>query len=272
MTPAAGPETGAGGTAFRAFVASRLGITVIEVEAEEVVGYALVHDGSVADVAETPAGSIAAASPNGVLVGDAEEFENTGFSSVVAVGGDPLLAADAKGKIARRTADGWTVIDSVPETVNAIDGDLIATDAGVYQLAEDRVKHVGLEGAADVSAVAVPHAATASGLYKLGAGWMHQADGAFHIVGADQPTAEPGVLERAHAATEDQLFVFDGEAWGPWHIPVAAPIRGIGYADAVYAVSEDGTLITAKGGEWRTRSLGVSGVTGLVVQPMEENA
>lgn len=272
MTPAADPESEADPAAFRAFVASRLGITVVEVADGEVVGYALVHDGTVNDVAETPDGSIAIATPNGVRIGDEEEFENTGFASVVAVGGDPLLAADAKGRVATRSDDGWDVIGSLPGEVNAIDGDLLATDEGVYQLSEDRLKHVGLEGAADVSAVGVPHAATQDGLYKLGAGWMHVAEGSFTLVCGDPTTAEPGILRRAHAVTPEQLFVYDGEDWGPWHIPVAEPITGMGYADAVYAVSADGTLITAKGGEWRTRSLGISGVTGLVVQPMEENA
>lgn len=272
MTPAEEQGSGAGETAFRAFVASRLGITVVEVEADEVVGYALVHEGSVADLTQTADGSVAIATPKGVLIGDDAEFESTGFDAAVAVGGDPLLAADANGKIAMQTDDGWEVVGSLPHQVNAIDGDLIATDGGVYRLSDDRLEHVGLDTATDVSAVAVPHAATATGLYKLGAGWMHQADGSFTIVSGDPTTAEAGVLQRAHAATDEQLFVYDGEEWGPWHIPVAEPVTGIGYADAVYAVSEGGTLITAKGGEWRTRSLGISGVTGLVVQPMEENA
>lgn len=260
------------GAAFRAYVASKHGITLVEVEDDEVTGYQLLHECTATDVAETADGRVAVATPKAVLLGDTDGFEATGFGSAVAIGGDPLLAASAKGHVAEYGDGEWERIGTLPGDVNAIDGDLLATGEGVFRVTDGGIQHVGLTRANDVSTPGVPHAATEAGLYKLGAGWMDAADGAFTLVSADPGSAEPGILGRAHAATREQLFVYDGDSWGPWHIPVGADIVGIGYADAVYALSEDGTLVTAKGEEWRTRSLGISGVTGLVVQAMEENA
>lgn len=198
--------------------------------------------------------------------GDEDAFVGTGFGSAVAVGGEPLLAASPGGNISRFVDGEWDPVGTLSAEVNAIDGDLIATDDGVFRVTEGGIQHVGLERAADVSTAGIPHAATERGLFKLGAGWMAVEEGTFTLVEADDATADAGVLRRAHAATPDRLYVFDGESWGPWHIPVGAPIAGIGYDEAVFAVSEDGTLITALGGEWQTRHLGLSGVSGIVVR------
>lgn len=197
---------------------------------------------------------------------DEKAFVGTGFGPAVAVGGDPLLAASPRGDISRLVDGEWDPVGTLSADVNAIDGDLVATDDGVFRVTEGGIQHVGLERAADVSTAGIPHAATERGLFKLGAGWMAVAEGTFTLVEADDATADAGVLRRAHAATPDQLFVFDGESWGPWHIPVDAPVTGFGYDEAVFAVSEDGTLITAYEGEWQTRHLGLSGVTGIVVR------
>jgi hypothetical protein len=266
----AGDTSAPDGPTIRAFVASKLGITRIEVAGDEVRGYALVEECTATDVTATADGRIAVATPQGVLLGDGEEFEASGFGAAVAVGGDPLMAASPKGHVGKLVDGEWERIASLGADVAAIDGDLIATDEGVFRVTADGVEHVGLDRATDVATAGVPHAAAQTGLYKLGAGWMKVADGPFDLVVTDATTVEAGVLRRAHAATPDQLYVYDGEEWGPWHIPVASPVVGIGYAEAVYAVSEDGTLISAKEGEWRTRSLGLSGVTGLVVQPLPE--
>jgi hypothetical protein len=253
------------------FVGSKHGVTAIEVVDGEVVDYALVQDDTVRDIARTKDGTVAAATDSDVVLGR-EEFEPTGFGPAVAVGTEPLLAAAATGDVARWTGEEWDPIGTLAGSVNAIDGDLVATDEGVCRVTDGGIQHVGLEGARDVSTAGIPHAATDAGLYKLGAGWMTVAEGAFTLVAADRDTAEAGVLGRAHAATRDQLFVYDGDAWGPWHIPVDDPVTGIGYADAVYAVSADGTLITATAEEWRTRHLGLSGVAGIAVGYAEENA
>lgn len=264
-------RTGGAPTGVRVVVGSRHGLTAIEVVDDEVRDYALVHEDAVRDLSRRPDGTVAAATEVDVVLG-VEEFEPTGFGPAVAVGGDPLLAAAPGGDIARFTGTEWEPIGTLSNRVNAIDGDLLATEDGVFRVTEGGIQHVGLDGAADVSTPGIPHAATDSGLYKLGAGWMTVEEGDFTLVSADPASAEAGVLGRAHAATPDQLYVYDGEEWGPWHIPVDAPMMGIGYADAVYAVSADGTLITATESEWRTRHLGLSGVTGIAVGYAEENA
>ena len=255
--------------AFRAYVTSGYGVTVLEVAGDRVGGYALAHECTAVDVADAGDGTVAVATPEAVLVGDHDDFEPSGFGEAVAVGGDPLLAASPDGEIARLTEEGWDEVGTVATDVRAIDGDLLATADGVYRVTEGGIEYVGLERARDVSTVGIPHAATATGLYKLGAGWMTEREGGFTLVTGDPNSARGGVLKRGHAATEEQLFVYDGSEWGPWHIPVDAPVAGIDYGEAVYAVSEDGTFITAMDGEWRTRALGISGVTGLVVRPME---
>ena len=258
--------------ACRAYVASGFGVTVLEVVGDRVEGYALVHECTATDVADAGDGSIAVATPETVLVGDRDGFEPSGFGAAVAVGGDPLLAASPEGDVERLDEDGWETVGTVETTVHAIDGDLVATADGVYQVRDTDLEYVGLEHVRDVSAVGSPLAATDTGLYELGPGWTKVEDGAFTLVTGDADSVEAGKLERGHAATDDRLFVLADGEWGPWHIPVGAPVVGIGYGEAVYAVSEDGTFITAMDGEWRTRSLGISGVTGLVVRPMEENA
>ncbi len=299
-------ESVSAGTAVEAYVGSKHGVTAIEIVGDEVVEYALVHDCTTRDLTAMADGTVAVAASEDVFVevqedaealadeprtdgseteesrstedaangeaeadeedGAANGFVETGFGSAVAVGGDPLLAASPSGDIAELIDGEWHPVGTLSTSVNAIDGDLIATGEGVFRVTEGGIQHVGLERARDISTAGVPHAATQRGLFKLGAGWMAVAEGTFTLVEGDVTTADAGVLRRAHAATPDQLFVFDGDSWGPWHIPVDAPVTGIGYDDAVFAVSEDGTLITATGGEWQTRHLGLSGVSGLVVR------
>jgi len=254
------------------FVGSKHGVTAIEVRHREVRDYALVHDCTTRDLARSPDGRVAVAASTDVFLEGEEEYEATGFGPAVAVGGDPLHAAAPDGTIAAWRDEDWNPVGTLAGDVNAIDDDLIATDEGVFRMTDGGIQHVGLERVADVSTAGVPHAATDRGLFTLGAGWMTAVEGEFSLVEADATTAEAGVLRRAHAATPDQLYVYDGEAWGPWHIPVDAPVTGIGYGSAVFAVSADGTLITAYEGEWQTRHLGLSGVTALVVRPPEENA
>lgn len=257
--------------AFRIFVTSGYGVTALDVAGDRVDGYALVHDCTGLDVAAA-GDNVAVATSTDVLLGDEDGFEPTGFGPAVAVGGDPLVAAGPDGKIARLRSD-WEPIGRVDSDVAAIDGDLLATADGVFRLVDDEIDHVGLENATDVATAGTPHAATTDGLYKLGAGWMPVQDGSFSLVATDARTAAPGTLRRAHAATADRLFVFDGEEWQPWHIPVDAPIAGIDYGEMVYAVSVDGTFLAVEDDAWRTRALGLSDVTGLVVlEPGEENA
>ncbi|MFB6113142.1 MAG: hypothetical protein ABEJ58_03435 [Halodesulfurarchaeum sp.] len=251
----------------RVLVTSGFGVTVLDVAGDSVERYALVEDCTALDV--TRVGSrVAVATPDDVLVGDGSEFEESGFGPAVAVGGDPLLAADPSGNLSRLGVE-WESIGSLDTNVTAIDGDLVGTEDGVFRVVDGDVEHVGLSDVTDVAAGGIPHAATEDGLYKLGAGWMRVLEGSFTLVAAASESEE--TLRRAHAATAEELFQFDGEDWTRWHIPVDSPVAGIDYGESVYAVFEEGTMITVADGEWRTRSLGLRDVTGLLVMAGQED-
>ncbi|MFP8951353.1 hypothetical protein ACLI4Z_00070 [Natrialbaceae archaeon A-arb3/5] len=265
--------------AVEAYVASSIGVVRVRVAGDTVGEFALCERCDARDIAAADE-AVAVATDEDVLVRSPENdeaatdaadtsFVETGFGPAVAVGvdGDALIAADSDGRVARsESANGdWVDLESdAIDAVRAIDGDLVGTDAGVYRVHDGGFDHAGLTAVSDVSAAGVPLAATDEGLYKLGNGWMEILDGAFRTVAAD-PRSEPGQLARAHASTDETIFALDDGEWRERGI-ATGPVVGIGYGDAVYAVTEHGTFCAAEEGEeWRTRALGIDGVTGLAV-------
>ncbi|MFC4249597.1 hypothetical protein ACFOZ7_22140 [Natribaculum luteum] len=264
--------------AVEAYVASGVGVCWVRV-ADDIVGeFGLVARCNARDVA-AGGETVAVATDEDVRVlalSDADDdatFEPTEFGPAVAVGydGGDLLAAAPDGRVARRRDDEWLALESPFDgEVRAIDGDLVATADGVYRVRGDALEHAGLSAANDVSAAGVPLAATDDGLYKLGNGWMRERDGRFDVVGAD-PLSEPGRLERAHAIAGSTVYEHvDGE----WLEFAGAdePVVGVGYGDALYAVTEGGIFLAASvDGEsdaddaWRSRLLGVTDVSGLAI-------
>ncbi|ELY79605.1 HVO_0234 family beta-propeller protein [Natrinema gari] len=264
--------------AITAYVTSGIGVVRVRVAGDTVGEFGLCERCHARDVTATR-DAVAIATDDDVRVHaleggngtDDETFVETGFGPAVAVGYDDreLIAADPDGRVARRAAgtDEWTTLeDGSGATVRAIDGDLVGTDDGVYRVHGSGLDHAGLTDVRDVSAAGVPLAATADGLYKLGNGWMELLGGAFETVAAD-PRSEPGRLERAHAVADDTCYEYpiDGE-WAQSDRSSDA-IVGFGYGDTVYAVTADGTFLSASEGEWRTRLLGVTDITGLAVPP-----
>ncbi|RQG94674.1 HVO_0234 family beta-propeller protein [Natrarchaeobius chitinivorans] len=275
--------------ALEAYVASALGVVRVRIAGETVGEFGLCARCDARDVA-TNGQRVAIATDEDVRVLDletgtgddegretaADRFVDTGFGPSVAVGydGTDLLAADADGTIARTTAerDGWDRLeaDSIA-SVRAIDADLVATDGGVYRFHDGDLEHAGLADCRDVSAPGVPLAATSDGVYRLGNGWMVDLDGAFEMVAAD-PRSTPGRLARAHAVSGETLYALDGGVWSEIPHP-GGRIVDVGYGETVYAVTEDGRFLVAtddgtdetEANGWRTRSLGVDGVTGLAV-------
>ncbi|QCW01793.1 hypothetical protein [Natrinema pallidum] len=264
--------------ASTAYVTSEMGVVRVRVAGDTVGEFGLCERCHARDVAAIGDG-VAIATDDDVRVrtleggngtGD-ETFVGTGFGPAVAVGYDDrdLIAADPDGHIARRAAgtDEWTTLENGSgATVRAIDGDLVGTDDGVSRVHGGRLEHAGLTAVRDVSAAGVPLAATVDGLYKLGNGWLELLGGSFETVAAD-PRSEPGRLERAHAVADDACYEYpiDGE-WAQSERSNDA-IVGFGYGDTVYAVTADGTFLSASGGEWRTRLLGITDVTGIAVPP-----
>ncbi|MDS0476261.1 hypothetical protein [Natrinema sp. 1APR25-10V2] len=278
--------------ALTAYVASAIGVVRVRVAGATVGEFGLCERCTARGVAATRS-SVAVATDEDVRefaledetddtadeapvdAGD-ETFTETGFGPAVAVGyndGD-LLAAGQDGRVARRAVgtDEWTtLVDDLGAAVRAIDGDLVGTEDGVYRVHDDGLDHAGLTDVRDISAAGVPLAATADGLYKLGNGWMEVLEGDFETVAAD-PRSEPGRLLRAHAVSESGLY--ECAADDEWQALENSSDPGervvdFGYGDAVYAVTADGTFLSASDGDWRTRTLGVTDVAGLAIPAAE---
>ena len=267
------------GGATEAYVASSTGVCRVRISGDAVGEFGLLERCVARDVT-TGRSTLAVATDEDVLVADSPvetgsqadaRLEATGFGPAVAVGydGECLVAAAPDGRVARRRTDEWTELERrVSADVRAIDGDLLATADGVARLQGDRLVHAGLETVSDVSAAGIPLAATPDGLFKLGNGWMQAFGGAVDVVAAD-PRSAPGSLARAHAAAGETLYEHDG---GDWLECVVAegPIAGIGYGETVYAVTEDGSFLTASEDGWRTQAIGVVDVSGLAVSVTQQ--
>jgi hypothetical protein len=236
------------------FVATELGVARVEVSGDIIGEFSLAHRCSARDIAAAD-GTLAVATDEDVL--DAE-FSPLGFGPAVAVGfdGTDLLAAGEDGRLARYDEE-WHELATL-DAVRAIDGDLAATDDGVYRISSDGVQHAGLTDVRDVSTAGVPLAATADGLYQLGNGWMESIDGDFHVVSATD--------EEGYAATANGVVSREGEEWEDVSLPVDEPVVDIALGDGVYAATESGTFLATIGDGWRSRHLGLTGVTGLAVR------
>ncbi|WP_231186106.1 hypothetical protein [Haladaptatus sp. DYF46] len=241
-------------------VATELGVARVDVSGDIIGEFSLAHRCAARDIAAvsgTPAdGTLAVATDEDVL--DAE-FSPLGFGPTVAVGfdGATLLVAGEDGRIAHRDGDEWHELATL-DAVRAIDGDLVATDDGVYRVSSDGVQHAGLADVRDVSTAGVPLAATADGLYRLGNGWMKTVDGDFHVVSATD--------EKAYAATAGGIVSREGEEWVDVSLPVDDSVVDIAFGDGVYAATESGTFLATTGDGWRSRNLGLTGVAGLAVR------
>ncbi len=273
--------------AITAYVASAMGVVRVRIAGDTVGEFGLCERCDARDVAAS-SDAIAVATAEDVrileleeestsdregdapVVADDESFVETGFGPAVAVGFDDgdVLAAGPDGRVACRTAgaDEWTSLTAdLESTVRAIDGDLVGTDDGVYRVSDDGLAHAGLSDVRDVSAAGVPLAATADGLYKLGNGWMQLLAGTFETVAAD-PRSERSELVRAHAVAADGVYEFVADEWHAID-GSSEHIVGVGYGETTYAVTDAGTFLAWRDGEWRTRALGVRDVTGLAVPP-----
>lgn len=269
------------------YVAGAVGVVVVNVSDDLVGEFSLVHDDSATDVA-AGAGHVAVASVDDVLVLEGGSFEPLGFGPAVAVDietsipdpsegtesdtGITVIAADESGRIAHRhrpesepdergDSDGtaqWVEVGTVPGTVTAIDWPFVATSEGLYRTDGAGLEHVGLTAVTDVAATGIPLAATETGLYRLGNGWMSLREGSFHVVASDG--------SRAHAAGEGGLY--DGSAdWEPVSLPVSELISDLAYTPAAtVGVTEAGTVLLSAGDGWRTRAIGVAGVEGVAVR------
>lgn len=248
---------GAKTAANRAFIAAENGITVVSIADGRVGEFRLAHQCSAVDIAPVD-DEIAVATTDDILITD--DFEPTGFGPAVAVGehsGD-LLGAGPNGQVAR--FDGtWSDIGTVHD-VTAIDGPFVAAASGVFRL-DATPTHVGLIDVTDISAAPQPLAATLTGLYALGNGWMDVVDGEIRVV------AQRDDGRHAHAASRDMVYERLADQWQSTEVGVDEPIVGFDYAEGVYAITADGTLLIGREDGWRSQALGMPGVVGIAIPP-----
>jgi len=246
-------------------VAADIGVATVAVSDDIVGEFGITHRCTARDVAtRRPETSADDAAPRLAVATDDDvlddAFEPLDFGPGAAVGfdGDDLLAASPDGTLARRAAgsEDWRELGSVGE-VRAIDGDLVATDEGVYRALDDDVQHAGLDDVRDVAAAETPLAATADGIYRLGNGWMREFEGDVRVVASDG--------DRAHAATPESLFAHSDGEWTAESLPAGSAVVDVAYGDGTYVVTADGTLLVTVGDGWRHRSIGLPDVAAIAV-------
>jgi hypothetical protein len=259
----------------RAVVASETGVAFLSIAAGRVGSVSLAHREPAADVA-TNGDRIVVASEEAVLELDGEEVEELGYGPASAVSiddRDRVLAACEDG-LARHEDGEWRSLGSVgPDgsvgEIRAIEGDLLASITGVYRITNGELRYSGLEGTRDVTSVGTPRAATDTGLYALGNGWLEELDSEFTTVSADPETSSPGALGRAHAAGPGGFYEHVEGGWQRRALPIEEPVADVGYGETAYAVADDGTLLIEDDGKenerWRTHPLGLQGVRALAV-------
>ena len=302
--------------AQEAYVASGAGLVRVRLRADAIGEFALLDYRPARDVTARD-GTIAVATAEDLLVGsvaegsgdgdspaasdtaqDGEALEATGLGPAVAVGASAtgISAATPEGRLYRLVDGDWRPIDGPADlAVRAIDGELVATDRGVYRLGDDSLEPVGLTDVRDVSA-REPWAATASGLYALGNGWMCELEAAVDVVAVapaatagDQSTVHAGVgsrlLERrvgactdtngAGGETDGHSGDVDGASGDAHHtdgwrsvVDLDAPISDVapGEAGYCYAVTADGRLHAVGPEGVRSRSIGVPDLAAVVVR------
>lgn len=277
------------------FVATSIGVVSVSVSDDLVGGFGVAHRCSARDVAVergTTDPRLAVAADEDVFVAAAAEsnpdspesatFEETGFGSASAVGfdGETLYAGDDDGRVARfeanRESDAlgegeWETVGTVGG-VRALDGDLAAAADGVHRVTDDGLSSVGLDDARDVVAGATssvaPLAATGTGLFKLGNGWMEELAGAFDAAAASADGRE-------HAVSEGDLFALRDGEWAAASLPVEESVAAVAHGvTATYAVTDAGTFLVeadrsadeeSERREWRHQVIGLRDVGGLAV-------
>lgn len=258
-----------------AYVASGLGVVRVDLAPDRIGEFSLVERCSAHGV-DAGDSLVAVATPDAVLVNRGEGFSDCGFGAAVAVGvdGGTVLAASPGGEVGRLDAaipDGeaaWESIGSVGKP-RRFDGPLLAAEDGVYRVAEE-LTSLGLTAVLDVAA-AGPLAASDEGLFRYeGEEWRREHDGAASVVAADggrgHAVDADGLLERG---SDDS----DGHRWERLATPGDARPVDVAHGASLYGVTEAGEFLVAAEGEqatdgrggWRSRTLGVRGVTGLAV-------
>lgn len=250
-------------------VAAAPGLVRVSVAGDRVGEFGLARRCDPTDLAFA-AGRLVVATDEDVLLSDGpadgltdasaiEALAPTGFGPAAAVSfdGDRPVAASPKGRLAALEGDGWTALGELSASPVALDGDLVATAEGVFRLATDGPVPAGLADVRDVGRVGgIPLAATATGLFELGNGWMDAIDCDIRVV-AGTPDG------RAHAAAADALYE---RAAGEWRVvdpPTDGRVAGLAHGDRAFGATAGGELLVQAVAGWRAHALGVPDVVAL---------
>ncbi|WP_096395751.1 hypothetical protein [Halorubrum trapanicum] len=275
-----------------AYVATGTGVVRVSLSADKIGAFDMVARGPIHDVAVLArdggtADLVAAATPEGLAVaavGDDPEFALVDDEPAVAVGAEGgrdggLLVAREDGAVERvafeegegggpSEAASTTRLGSVADP-RAVDGALVAAADGMFRVGESGLTDVGLDDARDVAGNGMPLAATGSGLYWLGNGWMTAREGAADAVAADGDG-------HAMAVVDGELLVhsgaseWDDETWWVADLPVDETVVALGYGPGVsVAVTDAGTLCVDAGDGWRHQVVGVRDVEGVALAVVE---
>ncbi|MFD1569112.1 HVO_0234 family beta-propeller protein [Halorubrum laminariae] len=164
----------------------------------------------------------------------------------------------------------------------AIDGPLVAAADGIHRVTSDRaaasagdtgyaLASVGLDDARDVAGTGMPLAATASGLYWLGNGWMTVQEGDATAVAADGDGHATAVVDGDLLVRDDAgSGGWDRDAWRETALPVDEEAVALGYGPGVaVAVTAAGTLCVDAGDGWRHQVIGVRDAAGVALAKRE---
>ncbi|WP_144923038.1 HVO_0234 family beta-propeller protein [Halorubrum salsamenti] len=286
------------GTAGRtdAYVATESGVVRVALSADKVGAFDMVARDPARDAAVLPRDGgpdlVGIATGDGLRVadvGDDPEFEPVtadpvGSKSIVAVGvhDDAFLVAGEDGEIDRIAVDDegseptTTSVGTVSDP-RAIDGPLVAAGDGVHRVtggdsagATRALTAVGLDDARDVAGAGMPLAATGSGAYWLGNGWMTALEGDATAVAADGDGHAMAVIDGDLFVHADDGAEWDGETWTVADLPVDEEPVALGYGPGVsVAVTDVGTLCVDAGDGWRHQVVGVRGVASVALAVVE---
>ncbi|WP_049982942.1 hypothetical protein [Halorubrum sp. BV1] len=214
-------------------------------------------------------------------------------------GGDAFCVATEEGGIDRvtveTTADADSEDDGSPPAFTvtstrigevaeprAVDGPLVAAADGVHRITADSaadsgwsLASVGLDDARDVAGAGMPLAATGTGLYWLGNGWMTTQGGDATVVAADgdghaTAVVDGDLLVRDGRDDSDTGDDWDRDAWRETELPVDEEAVALGYGPGVaVAVTAAGTLCVDAGDGWRHQVIGVRDVTAVALAERE---
>lgn len=258
-----------------AFVASGMGLVRVDVAGDRVGAFTLAERCTATSIA-ADGGRVTVGTETDVLVRDpsTSAFVAADFGPAAAVGvdGERVLAAGPDGRVERldvADGDAWEAVGTVEEP-RQFDGPLLAASEGVVRVT-DRLTALGLDDVRDVARTETGDgrellAATADGVFAFDDGWTR------HL---DEPARRLSRTEGTSLVLTDdgKLLVSAGDGHEAIERPPGGDLVDVTQGKCLYAVGADGTVhvaadpaATSDGrGGWRSQSVGVRGVVGLVV-------